>query len=85
MHNDFKEIEMLLEQFYAINNEIEKMDATSLNKVSILSNSFQESKQNSLIMETDNEIQFQKISEPKITHNVTPKPHNESESKKQVE
>ncbi len=72
MHNDFKEIEMLLEQFYAINNEIEKMDATSLNKVS------------SLIMETDNEIQFQKISEPKIPHNATSDSDNESESKKQV-
>ena len=73
MHNELKEFEMLLRQFYAINNEIEKLDTNILNKVS------------SLIMETDNEIQFQKISEPKIESQLTSKlPDFESEWKKKV-
>ena len=73
MHNNFKEFELLLKQFYELNNQIEMLDTNILNKVS------------SLIMETDNEIQFQKISEPKINPEIVlPKLDLESDMRKQV-
>ena len=73
MHNNFKEFETLLRQFYELNNQIEMLDTNILNKVS------------SLIMETDNEIQFQKISEPKTNPEIVlPKLDLESDMQKQV-